>query len=103
MPIGTPSPTAIITETPTTLKVSIVESQNPLRPMNSVAAPQNRPSHMPPSLSPNIDTAATTKGQGSQSRNVSIPARPVSMTSEIGLKNQAKVSPIHSNKLSIGS
>ena len=103
MPIGTPTPTARTTETPSKLKVTIAESQNPLKPMNRVPAPQNSPSRQPPSLSPNIEVAATTTGQGSQRRNVSIPARPVSMTSEIGLKNQPKVSPIHSNKSSIGS
>ena len=102
MPIGTPIPTAMITETPTTLKVSIAESQNPLRPMNRTAEPQNSPSHLPPSRSPSIDAAATTKGQGSQSRNASIPARPASMKSETGLKNQAKASPVHPKKSSIG-
>ena len=92
----------MITETPTMLKVSMAESQNPMEPMNRVAAPQSSPSHLPPSLNPNNDAAAATKGQGSQSRNVSIPARPVSMTLEIGLKNQAKVSAVHSKMSSIG-
>ena len=103
MPIGAPRPTAKITETPTTLRVSMAESQKPLKAMNRVAPPQNNPSHLPPSLRPNIADATTTKGQGSQMRSVSIPARPVSMTFEIGLKNQADASPNHSKSLSIGS
>ena len=103
MPIGTPRPTATITETPTTLNVTIAESQNPFMPMNKTATPLNSPSHRPTSMNPNIDAEATTKGQGSQSRNVSMPASPASMTSDMGLKNQAKASPIHSKKTSIGS
>ena len=103
MPIGTPIPTAIITETTRTLIVSIAESQYPLKPMNRVAAAQNSPSHLPPSLNPNIAATATTTIQGSQRRNVSNPARPVSITSEIGLKNQARLSPNHSKEVSIGS
>ena len=74
-----------------------------MRPMNRVAAPQNSPSHLPPSLIPSIDAAATTKGQGSHSRSAFIPARPVSITPEIGLKNQAEESPNQSKSVSIGS
>ena len=49
-PIGTPSPTAMITDTPTTLSVTIAESQNPLRPMNRAATPQKQPE--PPAAEP---------------------------------------------------
>ena len=103
MPIGTPTATAKIADTTRTLIVTIAESQNPIRPMNSAPAPENSPSRQPPSLSPRIVPAATTTGQGSHSRNASIPASPASMTSEIGSKNQAKLSPTHSKKPSIGS
>ena len=71
--------------------------------MNSAARPQNSPIDLPPSLSPSSDTPTTTKDHGSQSRNASIPSRAASMTVEIGLKSQAKASPIHLKKSSIGS
>ena len=103
MPTTTPNATAMNTDTPTTLRVIMAESQYPFSPIHSVAAPQKRPSHLPPSLNPVNPATATTTGQGSHSRKESISSNPQSMTSESGLKNHAKVSPTQSKNVSMGS